>query len=75
MSTSPCERCLVMTSSLDGLKALASTEGYAYHSYKDLHESALSGCPLCILLRSTGFTKFSAHTKSSKRVRVLAITR
>lgn len=75
MSVSLCEQCLVMTSTLDGLKALASTEGYAHHSYKGLHESTLSGCPLCIVLRSTGFTKFSPQTKSRKRVRVFATPR
>jgi hypothetical protein len=70
-----CERCLAMTSSVDGLEALATTEGYIHHGYKDLHESVLSGCPLCVLLRSTGFTRFSAHTKLSKPVRVFAVPR
>jgi hypothetical protein len=62
-----------MTSRFDGLKALATTEGYAHHSYIGLHKSTLSGCPLCIVLQSTGFTKFLARKKSRKRVRVFAI--
>ncbi|KAH7319033.1 heterokaryon incompatibility protein-domain-containing protein [Rhexocercosporidium sp. MPI-PUGE-AT-0058] len=52
-----------------------TTEGYAHHSYKGLHESTLSGRPLCIVLRSTDFTKFLAHIKSRKRVRVFATPR
>jgi hypothetical protein len=61
-----------MTSTLEGLQALASKEGYLHHGYLELHDSATRGCPLCGLLRGAAFNKFSAATKSKKIIRVFA---
>ena len=50
--SSPCETCRLMTSTIQGLKALVSPEGYEHLSYEGLTESGLGGCMLCSILRS-----------------------
>ncbi len=46
-----CERCRLMTSTIEGLKALASNRGYRHSKVKSVHISAENGCPFCVLLR------------------------
>lgn len=45
-----CQRCIEMTSTMSGLKELASKEGYKHLFLQELIESAKNGCPLCIFL-------------------------
>jgi hypothetical protein len=49
-SGKPCKRCVAMTSTLDGLRQLASADGYGHFDVADLHRSATNGCSCCSLL-------------------------
>jgi hypothetical protein len=44
-----CDRCLLMTSTAEGIKALISESGYQHHNMKELQSSANRCCPLCRL--------------------------
>jgi hypothetical protein len=41
-----------MTSTLEGLRELASREGYKHLSVEEIHKSAASGCPFCAILKN-----------------------
>jgi len=49
-SGKPCKRCVAMTSTFDGLRQLASADGYRHFDVADLHRSATNGCSCCSLL-------------------------
>ena len=45
-----CDRCLSMTSTVEGLRALISKEGYKHSGKGELEISAEGGCPVCTIL-------------------------
>ena len=45
------KKCIDMTSTMPGIKALASKEGYTHLLLSKLIQSAYNGCPLCKFLR------------------------
>jgi len=47
-----CERCTRMTSTLEGLRELASAEGYRHLTVVEVHKLAASGCPFCAILKN-----------------------
>jgi len=48
-----CDTCVDITSTMSGLKALASRDGFRHLSLQELIESANNGCPFCKFLRRT----------------------
>jgi hypothetical protein len=47
-----CAKCVAMTSTVEGLRALSTTSGYIHHEFEDLLESADKGCLLCHKIRN-----------------------
>jgi len=62
-----CERCTRMTSTLEGLQELASRDGYTHLLVQEMHRSAASGCPCCVILRNNH--KRSPHSAAYIRIR------
>lgn len=48
-----CATCHAMTSTLAGLRDLASKHGYKHLPVEQLHDSANQGCQFCAILRNT----------------------
>lgn len=67
--TNPCETCRSMTSTLMGLQALVSDEGYAHLSKTAIVKSARRGCAMCRIFRSY---RWSAEPEGDGRLRVFA---
>jgi len=42
-----CDRCRLMTTSVDGLQALASSTGYKHYTKLEMKQNAKRGCHLC----------------------------
>jgi hypothetical protein len=42
-----CHKCIPMTSTIEGLRALSTTSGYIHHDFDDLFKSTDKGCVLC----------------------------
>jgi hypothetical protein len=61
-----CTKCYAMTSSLDGLRQLASKQGYKHLSVEEMDASATQGCPFCIILRN--IHKKSLHSDAYIRI-------
>ncbi|KAE9366790.1 hypothetical protein N431DRAFT_471824 [Stipitochalara longipes BDJ] len=49
-TTKLCKRCTSMTSTLEGLTALASEDGYVHYGLKKLEQSMKRGCKCCTML-------------------------
>jgi hypothetical protein len=47
-----CHKCIPMTSTVEGLRALSTPSGYIHHEFEDLFKSADKGCVLCRELRN-----------------------
>jgi hypothetical protein len=62
-----CNTCRSMTSSIQGLQALMSEEGYKHLGKKMMAKSAKQGCPLCTILRSY---RGNRHAKNDEHNRV-----
>jgi hypothetical protein len=65
-STLLCEWCTRMISTLDGLRELASREGYIQLLVEEIHKSAALGCPFCAILKNNH--KRSPHPAAYVRV-------
>ena len=64
-----CERCLLMTSTMKGLRALTSGQGYEHYRVFELEAAAKSGCLLCAFVWE-GLNKshnMRAHTQETLR--------
>jgi hypothetical protein len=46
-----CHKCISMTSTVEGLRALSTPSGYTHHKFEDLFKSAKNGCVLCREIR------------------------
>jgi hypothetical protein len=47
-----CHKCIPMTSTVEGLRALSTPSGYIHHEFEDLFKSADKGCVLCHEIRN-----------------------
>lgn len=59
-----CDRCVGMTSTSEGLQALASETGYQHHTTTEIRESVARGCPLC----QTIFPGWGRFAEESERL-------
>ena len=57
-----CDRCAGMTSTSEGLQALASEAGYQHHTTTGIKESVAKGCPLCQTI-SPGWGRFAEESE------------
>jgi hypothetical protein len=60
-----CERCTLMTLSIEGLRDLVSPRGYLHYSKSDLKLTAKSGCRLCTTIYNSLHVKTRAESEEN----------